>query len=77
LAGAAPIDRGDCWELQIACTNGFCVQSGEDPTPASGAAKDVWDLWVNTREQATAVLNALKSMTPYYPDATPEIHQLQ
>ena len=77
LTAAAPIDRGDCWELQIHCVGGiFCVQAGEDPTPAHGAAKDVWDLWVDTSQQATTVLNALKSMTPYYPDVTPEIHQL-
>jgi hypothetical protein len=77
VGNTAPIDRGDCWELQIPCVGGvFCVQHGEDPTPEYGAAKDVWDLWVNTKAQATTVLNALKSMTPYYPDVTPEIHEL-
>lgn len=73
LPNAKLTDRGGCWELEVLC-KGYvgCAQHGE----GSGAVGVVaWAAYVNTNQQATILLNALKAMAPYYPDATPEIHQ--
>jgi hypothetical protein len=63
------IDQGPgCLSVSFACKNGPCVRSGND--------KDVyWAFYVNTREQANSIINALRAIAPFYLDGAGDIHQ--
>lgn len=68
LANAVVKDMGSCWEIAVSCRGGgFCIQS-------NNTRSDLWDLFVDTKEQGVAILNALKGIAPYYPDSQGETH---
>jgi hypothetical protein len=67
LAGAAIADLGSCWDLQVKCKGGAaCMQVNDGGEPR--ARGDQLEVYVNTRTQGVAILNALRGIAPSYPD---------
>lgn len=61
-------DQDGCVLVDLGCKNGGqCIREGDDAT--------VWfPFYTNTREQANAVIEALKGIAVFYPDGQGEIH---
>jgi hypothetical protein len=71
LTKARTSDVGDCWKLEIYCkASDYCAERGSTP---DGSASDLWALYANSQEQLNEILSALKQLSPYYPDTTPDI----
>jgi hypothetical protein len=68
LENAKFTDEDGCVLVDLACKNGGqCIRNGDDAT--------VWfAFYVNTREQANTIIEALKAIAVFYPDGQGEIH---
>jgi hypothetical protein len=63
----------DCIVVTFTCKSGLCVRHGGSSTGADSQ----WSTYVNSREQADALVGGLRAIVPYYPDGSGDIRNVK